>query len=132
MNSIAVLHRLQQMFNLNVRRLVEIGNGAGNFDDFMLGPGGKMVVAFGLFEQVAGGRIERAEFFKFLDRHFTVGCSDRIGQASGLKRPGGNNPVSDTNRFFGGFGWLRRRSIDKNIQINSIKNRMRNSFLVVD
>lgn len=71
--------------------VVEIGDGAGNAEDFVVGPGGEAQVVDAVFEQVLAIFGQFAERADLPGRHLRVIPGAAAGESLGLDGPGGDD-----------------------------------------
>ena len=69
----AVADGFGDVFGLDVFAVFEIGDGAGDFADFVMGAGGQVELGNGLFEHHLGLFIEGTMLFDLLVRHRCIG-----------------------------------------------------------
>ena len=68
----AELNRLGNVLGKYIFAPSQIGNGAADFQDTVIGPGREAELVHGLFEQVMGRGIKKAELFQVLVCHLAV------------------------------------------------------------
>ncbi len=68
----AVLDRFRDVIDLDVRFAFKIGDGAGDFQDAGVGPGGQTQFVDGVFKEIAGGFVDPAVAFNVPVDHLGV------------------------------------------------------------
>src|ERR1035438_2354691 len=68
----AVLHGFGQMFGGDGGGFIEVGDGAGDFENAVVGAGGKSHAADGHFERALAGIVQRADGADLPGRHARV------------------------------------------------------------
>ena len=91
---VAVLDGFGDVSGTDIRRFFQIGDGAGNFQDAVIGPGGQPQLVDGRFQQGAGNIVDTAVFFDVTVAH--AGVTENFGarQPLGLNLAGGGHPLA--------------------------------------
>ena len=123
----AVLNSLGQMLNLNFVGARQVGDGAGHFQDAVVGAGAEAEALHGGFEQLAAGRAYLANVFHHLRGHHGVGVHlGLLGKALTLNFAGSLHALLDVGA---GFGLARFRHLveghgrDLHVQVNAVEQR---------
>ena len=67
-----VLNRLGNMIDLNIFFFSQIGDGAGDFQNSVVGAGGQTEFVYGRFKKIAGHIVDLAMFFNMATVHLGV------------------------------------------------------------
>jgi len=100
---ITILNRFGDVLSSDIGLAGQIGNGAGDFQNTVVGPGRKPQGVDGGLEQSAGVRIDEAMAFDVAAAHLRIAMDQGAGKPLGLDlaRPG--DPFADgPRRFCGG------------------------------
>ena len=91
----------------------EVGEGAGDFEDSIVGPGGEVHLVHGVFEQVAAVVVEGGVGFHDAGRHGGVAADVRFaGKAGGLHGAGGLDGGADGFGRFALVGAIEVAEVD--------------------
>src|ERR1700678_4437046 len=105
----------------------EIGNGAGDFEDAVVGAGAQIQIGHGEFQQLDGGLVQRAMSLDFLGPHAGVAGDGRfVGEAgllelAGLDDAGANGGGSFAGPLAADFAKFDLGHLD--VQINAVEQR---------
>ena len=83
-------------------RASEVGDGAGDFENPVVGSSGKVELLHGLLQQVTERGVEVAVLLDLSLRHSRVGLNRCAVETGTLHRPGGFDPRADGHRGFTG------------------------------
>ena len=91
---VAVLDGFGDVSGTDIRRFFQIGDGAGNFQDAVIGPGGQPQLVDGRFQQAAGNIVNPAVFFDVTIAHAGVAENFGARQSLRLNPAGGGHPIA--------------------------------------
>ena len=122
----AVLDGLEEVGRFDAIGSRKVGDGAGDFENAVVGTGGERELLHRLLEEVAEGRVDHAGGADLRVSHAGVGRGARAGEASELAFARGLHAGADD---LGGFGGLlgakfvdgKRGSFD--VEIDAVKER---------
>ena len=97
----AVLDRFRDVIDLDVRFAFKIGDGAGYFQDTVVGPGGQTEFVDGVFQQIDGGLIDPAVAFNMPVDHLGVAVNLCSFKTIRLDTPGRSHTLAN---LFGRLG----------------------------
>lgn len=92
----AVLDGFADVVGVDVLDAGEVGNGAGDFQDAVVGAGAQVVLGHGVLEQGGGGIVHGAVGLEFAGSHAGVAGDFGFGGEPGvLEGPGGDDALAD-------------------------------------
>ena len=131
---VSVIDGFGEMAGLDVFGGIKVGNGAGDFQDTVVGTGGQAQTLHGGFEQGQTGGIGHGIFMQKRRSHLGVAIDTFIiGKTLFLDSTRLDNPFTDSQTGFGRtlFGnLLKRHGNDLHLYVDTVEQRSRNTVHV--
>lgn len=128
-----VLDGFGEVFGEDVVSLFEVGDGAGEFDEAVVGAGGEAHRGDSLAQEVFAGLVEGAELAEERGVHFGIGKDVFPGKTRALNSASTLDARADVEALFGvarGFEFVEGDARDFDVKVDPVHNGAGNSCLV--